>query len=76
MDIEAVLLINILILLAGLLISYVVIRLAVLHAMRSHSVWVVEGGIDKVIASKSERAARNAAEYAKYRQENQRRDEI
>lgn len=69
MDIEAVLLMNILILVVGLLISYVVIRLAVLHAMRSHSVWVAEGGVDKRLAAREDRAARDAAELEKYRQE-------
>ncbi|CAN7389740.1 hypothetical protein LJR045_002388 [Microbacterium sp. LjRoot45] len=76
MDIEAVLLINILLLLVGLLISYVVIRLAVFHAMRSHSVWVVQGGIDRVVAARAERDERNAAELAKHRQESQRQSEI
>jgi|GEM_PF-2207456 len=76
MDTEAVLVINIVVLLVGLLISYVVIRFAVLHAMRSHSVWVAEGGVDKVIAARAERDARNAAELAKYRQETQHQREV
>ena len=69
MDAETALLINIVALFVGLLISYVVIRLAVLHAMRAHSVWFAEGGVEKVIARRNDRAARNEAELARYRQE-------
>ncbi|CAI9386096.1 hypothetical protein [Microbacterium sp. T2.11-28] len=62
MDAATVLLVNVVALVFGLLLSYVVIRFAVLHALRAHSVWVAAGGAQAAVQRKADSKAALAEE--------------
>ncbi len=72
MTIELALMLYFLGILVALALGYLVVRLGVGHALRSHSIWTAEGGVDAALTARASRAARDAAELESYRQETKR----
>lgn len=55
-----------------LLLAYAVIRLAVSHALRSHSLWAATGGMERARQRVEARERRDREQLATYRAEAQR----
>lgn len=60
--------------LLALLLAYAVIRLAVTHALRSHSVWTATGGLERARRRADARAERDRQALARYRADARRRE--